>query len=109
MREAADAALPDTATVSRKTITSDGAGGQTEAWADASSYSCRAKPASRQATERVIALRPSAVSAWTIYLPAGADVKPVDRLRVGSTTYEVVAVSTRSWEIGRQADCVVIQ
>jgi len=97
---AAAAALPDTATVERPTMASDGAGGQTVAWQAAGSYAARLAPAGAE-DERQMAGRMTATCLWRITLPAGADVRPGDRLQVSGRRFEVLAARARSFEVCR--------
>lgn len=101
MRATANAAMPDTAAISRVTRTSDGAGGYTEAWTTIATVACRI--ASTGGAEADVAAKLTATTTATVTLPALTDVAPADRLVVGSRTFEVLAVlSARSWEIARR-------
>lgn len=107
MRSTLEASLPDTAQVRRKTLTSDGMGGQTESWATVATVACRVAPSGRP-EERAVAERLASVSVWTVTLPALTDVRAVDRLVVGARTFEVVGVLARSDEVGRRVVCVEV-
>ena len=103
MRAALDASLPDSATVKRRTLTSDGAGGFTESWATQATVACRLAPSGLSPAERVISDKVTATSTWTITMPALTDVGVADRIVIGgSRTFEVVGVLTSSEEICRQ-------
>ena len=107
MRATLDASLPDTATVSRDTEVSDGAGGWTVTTATSGPVACRVAPAGGR--EAVIAGKLDSVAAWTITLPALTDVTAKDRIVVGARTFEVAAVlGPRSWEIARRVLCLEI-
>ncbi len=109
MREAAEAALPDTAQIRRRTLTPDGAGGHTESWSTVTTVACRVAPLGRSPDERVIAERLTATSAWTITLPALTDVQPADQIVVGTRVFGVAGALVRSEEITRRVVCVEVQ
>ncbi len=108
MRSTLDASLPDTATVQRKTLTSDGAGGYTESWSTVATVACRVSPSGHSPEERVIAERLASMSIWMLTLPALTDVWPADRIVVGSRIFEVVAAMVRSTEISRRVVCTEV-
>jgi len=70
MRTMLNASLPDTAQVQRKTLTSDGAGGFTEAWTTVATVACRVAPSGQSPQERAIAERLASTSIWTLTVPA---------------------------------------
>ena len=108
MQTVQEDAQPATATIQRFTRVSDGAGGQTETWATASTASCRVAPSGRAPEERAIAERMSAVSIWTLTLPADTSVLVADRIAVGTRTFEVVAALARSYETARRVICTEV-
>lgn len=110
MRDEIELTLPDVCVIQRATNFSDGQGGQTEAWATASTTSCRVSPAGRSAVEVARADRTAAVGDWIVTLPYLSDVTVEDRLLVnGTTTYEVTGLrAPRSWELSRRVECKVI-
>jgi head-tail adaptor len=99
---------PDTCQVQRVTLTPDGAGGQTESWSTVATVACRVAPSGQSPQERAIAERVASVSTWTLTLPAETDVRPADRLQVGTRTFEVVGVLARSFEIARRVVCTEV-
>ncbi len=108
MRSTLNGSLPDTATVQRKTLTSDGAGGYTESWGTVATVACRVSPGGQLTQERVIAESLAATSIWTLTLPALTDVRPLDRILVGSRTFEVAGVGARSDEVSRRVVCTEV-
>jgi len=108
MRATLNASLPDSCQVSRKTTTSDGAGGQTESWGTVVTVACRVSPTGQSPQERAIADRLSGVSVWTITLPANTDVTIADRLVIGARAFEVAGVLARSYEVSRRVVCVEV-
>jgi hypothetical protein len=98
--------LVETATLSRGTPASDGAGGQTVTWATAATVAARLGPVGGSPEEREVAHRVTSPSLRTVTLPAGTDVRLGDRLVISTVTYEVVAVlAPRSWELSRRVVC----
>ena len=89
MRAIQGAALPDTATRTRKTYVSDGMGGQTPS-ESTTSYACRLAPTSGRELE--VAARVTSAVTFTVTLPYDADVVASDELTVNGRTFNVVAV-----------------
>ena len=89
MRAAQAAALPDTATRTRKTYVSDGMGGQTPS-ESTTSYACRLAPTSGRELE--VAARVTSAVTFTVTLPYDADVVADDELTVNGRTFQIVAV-----------------
>lgn len=105
MQTTLTASLPDTCQVRRNTPVTDGAGGETDAWANQPAVTCRVSPLARsdRLAEIPVADRIAAVSSWIITLPAGTDVTEKDQLLSGGRTFQVASVlGPRSWEIGRR-------
>lgn len=104
MQDTAEDAMPDTATVSRKTLTSDGQGGFTAAWATASTVDCRIEAAGRLTPqERLVAERVAPRKVYRVTVPHDADVIPADRLVIGGATYEVQApLVVGSWALSQK-------
>lgn len=99
-------ALPDTCTISRRTLASDGMGGYTETWASlATGVACRLAAALYRPEERSVAEKFAGQTLWTLTLPAGQAITSQDRVVIGSTTYEVVGILSagQTWETARRA------
>lgn len=104
--------LPDTCTVQRKTLVSDGGGGQIERWDPvATGVACRLHPASVTSGGGTgIAPGGGRLNDATTHIvtfDAKGDVKLEDRIVVDGdeTTYEVLAIrSGGAWEIARHAE-----
>jgi head-tail adaptor len=104
-----ESAMPDTAVIQRKTLTSDDAGGYTEGWTTIATVDCRVAPQGFTRDEEEIADRITAAKLWVITVPAGTDVDHSDRILVGSRTFEPVArPGPRSYEVGRRITCVEV-
>lgn len=108
MRMTLNASLPDSAQVQRRSLTSDGAGGYNEAWSTVATVACRVAPSGQSPQERVIAERLESMSIWTLTVPALTNVRPADRIILGTRTFEVVAALARSTEISRRVVCTEV-
>jgi head-tail adaptor len=103
MQDCAEDAMPDSAAISRKTLTSDGQGGFTATWATASTVDCRIESAGRTPQERLVAERVAPRKVYRVTVPHDADVIPADRLVIGSATYEVQApLVVGSWALSQK-------
>lgn len=89
MRSAFNSLLPDTCTVSRYTVVSDNAGGQTQTWATVATVACRLSTRNARPTEGDVADRMQNANEWMITVPSGTDVRTEDRIAIGSRTFEV--------------------
>ena len=101
MQSTVNSALPDSATISRVTLTTTSLGGSSEGWATVATVACRVSPlVVSSAVERAAADVEMAVSPWVITLPANTDIRITDRVVVGARTFEVVSLQVRrSWEL----------
>ena len=90
-RNAVSAKRSESATVMRATRTSDGAGGQAEAWAEVDTYAARVAPGAPYnfPMELLAAAQVKTTSVWTIGLPYNADVETEDRIVIGTDQFEV--------------------
>jgi hypothetical protein len=99
-------ALPDTATILRRSLTSDGRGGQAESYSEAGSAACRIsfeggnKPIM---PDSVDGGRPAPQERFIVTLPHDADVLETDRLTIGDDTFEIVtSLAARSWQTAKR-------
>lgn len=110
LRAVAEANMPGTLTIHRRTLTSDGAGGQGGTVAPVGTVTCRAVPQhSRAQSEQVVAGRVEDRLHWFIYVPVGTDVNAnSDYVTVsGGGTFEVLGVhGGRAYEPSRRLVCV---
>jgi len=104
------AALPATCSIQRASLTPDGAGGWTAAWATlASGVACRLSAVSTP-TERVVAQKYEGRTLWQLTLPASTDIRHEDRVIIGSASYEVVGIqSGGAWETARRVLLVQVE
>lgn len=107
MRDDLEDSMPDTCVIQRRSLTTDGQGGKTEAWAAAGTVVCRLSPQGiGRGDETSRAERISGEEEWVVTLPALSDVTTTDRLVVLGVTYEPVGLrAVRSWELSRRVTC----
>ena len=82
--------LIDACTVTRRTLSSDSAGGHSATWATAATTVCRVAPA--RENERLLAGQQRIVAEWKVTLPASTDVRDADRIVVGARSFEVIGI-----------------
>lgn len=104
MRTVAEQALPGTAVIQNGTLTSDGGGGNTEAFTarTGGTVACRVAPLTGREGE--LGDRITADANYVITLPAGTTVETDDRIVISGITYNVTAVRDRSWEVTRRVE-----
>src|SRR5262245_7062996 len=102
----AQQAMPDTATILRRTLTSDSQGGQTQSYSSVGTSVCRLaffggnRPVIPD-TEQAGKIDPK--ERYIATLPYNASILETDRLTINSVTYEIVsALPTRSYETARR-------
>jgi hypothetical protein len=66
-------------------------------------------PRGQTPNEREIAGQIRAPYDFIVTLPYGQDVKPKDRIVIGTRTFEVQGIAARSWEISRRVHCTELQ
>lgn len=106
MRSMQALTFDQTATVTRRSYTSDGAGGQTVT-ITAISLPCRVAPANSIASRAAnVAGQPAEFFGWRVTFAAGADVRKDDWISVAGHAFEVVAVlGAESRETARVVLC----
>lgn len=102
MKTAADLALPETVTISRASLASDGMGGFTETWATVTTAACRVDPPGTVRLDEWMDKIQNR-SAWVLHVPAGTNITGNDQVTSGGVTYQVIGIISRDWEITRQA------
>ena len=110
MRTLLETSLPGTAIVQRRTLSSDGQGGNVEAWANQGTVSCRWSPLRNIGdTEAVQGDRIAALRHRLVTLPANTSVTTADRLSIGGTIHQVQGIrAPRDWELSRQVICTEV-
>ena len=89
-RGAVESIMFSTATILRKQIVSDGAGGQTDTYVSVGTSECYFAQPQVTPVEREVAPGIRAQAPWRFAFPSGTTILPTDRLVVGSRTFEVV-------------------
>lgn len=105
LRAAAEDTMPGTLTIYRRTLTGDGAGGQSGTVAPVGTVACRAVPRRGEPSERVQGGRLEARQDWYLYVPAGTDVRAGSDYAVlsGGGTFEILGVhAARAYEPSRR-------
>lgn len=100
MREAIGELLPATCHILSVTRTSDGQGGFTDTWGTAVTTSCRLdyKQGPGQRGEMVVAATNQPYSGFVLSLPWNTTITQANRIKIGSTQYNVTMVdSGKSW------------
>jgi hypothetical protein len=105
MRATMSEALPDTCTIQRKTIASDGGGGTSATWAThVADVACRLSPVAGGETGTAggrIADEATAV----VTVSAGIDVVEGDRLVIDGQTFDIHLVRERgAWELSTRLE-----
>ncbi len=105
-RAVAEQALPDIATIERRTETSDGGGGTTTSWATlAVDVPCRLSPVAGGEIG-LIGSRISDEATSVVTMAADRDVVESDRLVIAGATYDVTLVRRRgNWAITLRLEC----
>lgn len=85
------ATLAESCAIVRRTLASDGAGGQTVTETETATI-CRLATSTNLPADRLIAGSVVEQMLWRITLPAGTDVHKADAIRIGSRTFEVMGV-----------------
>lgn len=103
--------LPDTCTIQRRQLTSDGGGGQDVVWVDlAVDVPCRIAPVgggerSQASGQSTVSDRIAAETTHVLTVPHGQDTEEPDRVTLSGQTYIVTAVRKRgSWELARRVE-----
>ena len=91
MQAAQVGTLVEPCSIMRRTLASDGAGGQTETTSSTVSM-CRLAPSNNLPQDRQVAGSNTEQVVWRITLPADVQVSSDDRIQIGSRTFEVRGV-----------------
>lgn len=91
MQAVQQATLVEACAIVRRTLASDGAGGQTVT-ETATATICRLAASTNTPSDRLVAGGVTEQTLWRITLPAGADVRTTDAITIGSRTFEVMGL-----------------
>ena len=100
MRDIEELAMSSTAIIQRYTLTSDGMGGYSEAWANVGTVSCDLWPINQRGEREGVSNAGQAISKadWFITVPYDTTITAKDRVSVNSKTFEVIFVpNLESW------------
>jgi hypothetical protein len=96
----------DTATIGRRILQSDGAGGTTETFTQEESV-CRIAASTNQPDYQMFAAAVNEAQLWRITFPAGTDVRKEDQILANGRTFEVLGVmAPATFETARVTICV---
>lgn len=85
-------ARPDICAISRRGRGTDAGGAPIETWTTVASVGCRLEAGGSMPVETMVGAKPTNFFDYTINLPRGTDVRPSDRILVGTTVFEIVGV-----------------
>lgn len=91
MQAVQQATLVESCAIVRRALASDGAGGQTVTETETATL-CRLAASTNMPADRLVAGSVQEEVLWRITLPAGADVRKADAIRIGSRTFEVMGL-----------------
>ena len=91
MQAVQQATLIEACAIVRRTLASDGAGGQTVT-ETATATICRLAASTNMPADRLVAGSVTEQTLWRITLPAGTDVRKADAITIGSRTFEVAGI-----------------
>ena len=106
MRSEQRKTMLDTATIGRRILASDGAGGTTETFTQEESV-CRIAASSNQPDYQMFGGVVNEAQLWRITFPALTDVRKTDQVMCNGRTFEVVGVmAPATFETARVTICV---
>jgi head-tail adaptor len=101
MRDAVSASLPETATILRRIVVSDGIGGHTEQFVNGGMCAARIVPVGALAKE--VAARIVSDATHVIIIPSATSIAPGDRLQINARVFHVIEGTVRgTWDIARR-------
>ena len=83
--------LVESCAIVRRTLASDGAGGQTVSETTTATI-CRLAASTNTPSDRLVAGGVTEQTLWRITLPAGTDVRTADAITIGSRAFEVMGL-----------------
>jgi len=110
MQSTQNLAMPGTVVIQRATLTSDGMGGYTEAWAAVGTVTGRIYPQnSRAFAESVSGGQVISETRWFGSFPTGTDITAKDRLSYQSRTFEVTQINnSQMWQTAVRTELVAL-
>ena len=116
-RRVAQMLMPDDWVLERPNQNADdGQGGRTTVWetvasgTGAANTGARLLPAGYQAREEIMREQPTAIGAWTIFLPQGTAVQSRDRVVIGGRRFYVSGMGgPHAWDLYLQIAAAEVQ
>lgn len=102
------AAFTTFATVKRKSIVTDGAGGQTDTYATFATYACSFRKSAVRASEREQAPSIYAFKDYEFWFDRGVVIEQTDRLECEGREFEVIGQGTASYDLANHVLTVEI-
>jgi hypothetical protein len=105
MRRVANRLLPDTATILRRTMVDDGAGGEEATYNAIGATLCRfsAVDIKTRIKDQMTAGRIQSNEGFLMSFPHDADIQETDRLAINGNTYDVISAGDkRSFEVNKR-------
>ena len=108
MRSDLTASMPSQVTIERVTLTSDGMGGQTEAWATVGTALARVSPTGA-GLDDIVGGEVLNQTPWVVTVPVGTSVTERDRVVYEAQTFEVIRTNApRSWDTCVRLECMEV-
>jgi head-tail adaptor len=110
MRGDLTASMPSQVVIERVTLTSDGMGGQTEAWAPVGTVVARVSPRSvASGLDDIIGGQVLNQTPWMVTVPVGTSVTERDRVVYEAQTFEVIRTNApRSFDTCVRLECMEV-
>lgn len=103
MREQVEMMLPGTAVIQARSLSSDGAGGQTESWTARGTVACRVDPVPRAMQLDDAGQAEALRVEYQITLGWDVTIEPTDRIVTGGETYEIRQFQAEhSWNVSKR-------
>lgn len=107
MRAVAERALPGTAAIHRRTLTTDNVGGWADSYSSVGTVACRLAFQGTKTEPTLVDMEEGGTvkteQRWIITLPYGTDIRETDRIVTGGSTFVVISgMETRSYELTRR-------
>jgi head-tail adaptor len=107
MRDIEELAMSSTAIIQRYTLTSDGMGGYSEAWANVGTVTCDLWPINQRGDREGVSNggQPISKANWYVTVPFDTTITAKDRVSIDSRTFEVIFVpNSESWLTAKRVE-----
>lgn len=109
MQDVEESVMSSTAVIERYTLTPDGMGGRTEAWAAVGTVSCDLWPVNQRGDRESVrnAAQPMSKADWYITVPFNTTITAKDRIVISGRSFEVTFVPNKqSWSTALRCEAV---